>query len=302
MKRELISLAIGNIRADHITFALSESPWTRPVHSYESRRRSRRSWRSRRAIVIAAAAALLAALAVTAYAAGLFRSLFSGFGEQHHVSEPDWYAQAEEHSEKKSETVRLEDLPGNAFTLSEAYYDGKALILAYSLDALRYPVQFGFGPGDEGFDELYTPGVGYGVVLPEEYSLPEDYTREQEIFSGSEAGGFIVREVYPGDHIRLTDGTDLGPPTEMGREGDQIILAWKETDMEIGSHDGPVHIHRSGLSEAAQGRTELELVFTVRDTLHYYYKDDQGQIWQHVRKLAEEEVVFTVPADGADKE
>lgn len=249
--------------------------------------------RLRRVAAVILAATLLLALGVMGYAAGIFDSIFARFLPP--AADPEeaaWYEQAGEFSQKEDETVSLRDLPGNTFTLTESFYDGKDLILAYSLDSLRYPVQFGYGPGGENFENLLSQGRWYINAGWENMVSPEDYRRICEELRGSENTGFVIRYAWVGDHVRLADGTDLGPWSGCTFEG-QAIMEWRETEKQISAGDASVPVRQDGLPEAARGRSSLELVFTIRESLLYYYKNGD-EFLLYSSPLGEESVPITV--------
>lgn len=277
MNRQLISVAIGNIRDDHITAALLYTPKARANHYSRETNRPRPT---KRMIAIVLAAALLLAFAITAYATGWFESFFAKVSEQYNVPDPERYEHAGDLSSKEPETINLKDLPGNTFTLSESFYDGEDLLLAYSLDSMKYPAQFGFGPGDENFDQLTSTGPWYIDGQWENQVPAEDYERICEALRSEENTGYIIRVAYLGDHIRLTDGTDLGPMLNNYTIDGNVILECQE-----------------GLPEAVKNRRELDLVFTVREILNYYYKDG-GTLYRYTLNLSESSVTISIPNHG----
>ena len=91
------------------------------------------------------------------------------------------------------------------------------------------------------------------------------------------ASGFVIRTAYLGDHIRLTDGTDLGPMLSNSTADGSVVLECQE-----------------GLPAAAKDRDALELVFTIREMLFYYYKDGDT-FYRYTENLSEETVTVSVP-------
>ena len=265
MDRALISQALGEIRAEHVTAALVHRP-------------ARAGIRKKAVLALLAAAALLA-LAATAYALGAFGSLFAEVPEILPVPDPARYEIAGALSDKEPKAVPLEDLPGHTFTLTESYYDGQELLLAYSLDSMKYPVLFGFGPGDDGFEELIPIGRWYIDSQWQEQVTPEEYRRMETLFRQEDSVGFVIRSAYLGDHIRLSDGTDLGPMVQTEVDGNTILEC------------------QNGLPEAARDREELELVITVREILNYYYKENET-LYQATRLLQETTAEISVPNTG----
>ena len=234
----------------------------------------------RRMIAVAAAACLVLALGVTAYATGLAQSIIAQIRYGTPDAERDALLQtAGELSNKESETVTLTELVGNAITLDESYYDGENLMLVYTLDALKIPVEFGYGPGGEHFDELYTPGEDYTLAFQEENFSPEDFQKVLQIQRGTEPAGFIHRYVAIGDHIRLADGTDVGPV--FGTPADGKVLLQNQNE----------------LPEAARNQDSLELTLYVKEYVMYYYKD--GTLEYSYSPVVEgEPVTFTIPNCG----
>lgn len=270
MNRALISDALGQLREEHITAALCRA----------DAGRAKRSPKVRRLTAVVLAAALLLVLAVTAAATGLFSSVFARIGELWAVPDPERYERAGEISQKEPERVDLAALPGNTFTLSESYYDGEDLLLAYSLESLRYPVAFGFGPGDEGFANLTPVGPWYISAQWEQELSAEDYEEICRLLREEDSAGFVIHSAYLGDHIRLTDGTDLGPMLSHALPDGQVILEPQD-----------------GLPESARDREELALVFTLREALGYYYKE-AGILYMYHAPLREETVTIVVPRVG----
>ena len=251
----------------------------RKIH--ENSTHPRRSFR--RITAVALAACLILALGVTAYATGFAQSVIAQIRYATPDAERDALLQeAAKKSNKEPETVELTETAGTgeSFTLEESYYDGENLMLVYSLDTLIRPVEFGYGPGDEYFDELHTAGEGYVLAFQEDDFFPEDFAKVLEIQLGTEAAGFIRRNLYIGDHIRLADGTDLGPMMGMETDGGKIFL----------QNQGP-------LPEAARGLDALEVTFYIKEGTMYYYKDGV-QEYTYCPVVQGEPVTFTISNCG----
>ena len=271
MNRYLISTALGGIRDEYITAAACSPADIQSVRRIPTKKM----------LMIVAAAVLLLAFSVTAYASGWLTSIFSRVGEQFGIPTPSRYDEAGELSNKTPERISLRDLPGIVFTLSESYYDGEDLLLAYSLETTTYSVQFGFGPGHEGFDSLRWLGEFDPAVLRDAVSA-NDYERITDFYLTVETGGFIVRTSFLGDHIRLPDGTDLGPIlNNYTIDGTRILEC------------------QNALPESARGKDELTLVFTVREALVYFYKDG-STLYQYSDPLREENVTVVIPSTGGN--
>ena len=136
--------------------------------------------RFRPALIAAAAAALLLALGITAYATGWAQSFIAQIPARYAVPDAERDAlleKAGELSNKEPETVELTEteITGESFTLEESYYDGENLMLVYSLDALLRPVEFGYGPGGEHFDDLHTAGENFQLAFQPDDFTPEDF-------------------------------------------------------------------------------------------------------------------------------
>ena len=242
----------------------------------ETTARPRRPFR--RAVIIAAAACLILALGITAYATGFAQSIIAQIRYDTPDAERDALLQkAGELSNKEPETVNVTKTEGNSITLDESYYDGENLMLVYSLDALLRPVEFGYGPGGEHFDELHTAGENYEIAFQEEDFFPEDFEKVHAIQCGTEAAGFVWRSLYIGDHIRLADGTDLGPMMGMEMDGGKVFL----------QNQGP-------LPETARGLDELEVTFYIKEGVMYYYKDGAIE-YTYCPVTQGEPVTFTIP-------
>ena len=234
----------------------------------------------RRITALALAACLVLALGVIAYATGFAQSIIAQIPTRFATPDAERDAlleKAGEMSNKEPETVELTETEeaGESFTLEESYYDGENVMLVYSLDTLTRPVEFGYGPGDEHFDDLWTAGEGYQLTFRENEVSPEDFQKILEIQQGTEATGFIRRYIDIGDHIKLADGTDLGPMNGMEKDG-KVFLQ-----------------NQNPLPEAARGLDELELTLYVKEFVMYYYTDGT-QEYTYSPVVQGEPVTFTI--------
>ena len=238
----------------------------------------------RRITAVAIAACLVLALAVTAYATGFAQSVIAQIPARFAVPDAERDAlleKAGEKSNKEPETVDLTqtEIEGESFTLEESYYDGENVMLVYSLDTLTRPVEFGYGPGDEHFDDLWTAGEGYQLTFGENEVSPADFQKILEIQHGTEEAGFIHRHIGIGDHIKLADGTDLGPMNGIEKDG-KVFLQ-----------------NQNPLPEAARELDELELTLYVKEFVMYYYTDGV-QEYTYCPVVQGEPVTFTIPNCG----
>ena len=108
----------------------------------------------------------------------------------------------------------------------------------------------------------------------------EDFDRICRELRAEDATGFIIRQAYLGDHIRLTDGTDLGPMLDSYTVEGNVILECQE-----------------GLPESARNKDGLELVFTLRENLSYFFKEDET-MYVYTVPLDEEQVTIAISNNG----
>lgn len=230
--------------------------------------------------ILVAIMAMILALSVTAYATGFVESVIAKMAAAWAVPDAERDAQYEaagEKSNKEPQTVSLTKIVGNAMTMEESYYDGETLMIVYSLDTMRYPVTFDFGPESEGFDKLEkVEGVSI-EWLRAEYGISDgDFEKIREKLNTDGKAGFITTQIALGDHVLLADGTDIGP------------MSFKEID-------GKICLEcQNGLPEEAKNREQLELVFTVKcwEVCHYIDGED---IYHFYSAAEEEKVTFTIP-------
>ena len=179
-------------------------------------------------------------------------------------------------TEPEPTTASLRDLPSARFSLSESFYDGSTLILAYDPQNMIYPVEFGYSPDD--IENLNYMGRWYINTGWQDIIFPEDYEHIEKILREEEQCGFVLRYIYLGDHVRLTDGTDLGPWAELNDAG-TVVRKWSE--------------EASALPNEAKGRDALDLVLTIREVLVYHYKDGENYYYGS-ESLGEKTVTVTV--------
>ena len=230
--------------------------------------------------VLVAVLTMIFALGVTAYATGFADSVIAKMAAAWAVYDADRNAQFEaaaEKSNKEPQTMSLTEMMGNAMTMEESYYDGETLMIVYSLDTTHYPVSFDFGPESENFDKM-EKAEGVSVEwLRTQYGISDgDFQTIREKLDTDGKVGFRSRQIGVGDHILLTDGTDIGP-------------------MAMAEMDGKIFLEcQDGLPEEAKNREQLELVFKIRSWEICHYID--GTDIYHFYSVAEEEkVTFTIP-------
>lgn len=229
---------------------------------------------------LAAALALIFTLGMTAYANGFFDSIIAKMSGAY--ATPDEtrdarYEAAAENSDKEPETAELRQLIGNAMTVEESFYDGDSLMLAYSLDTMSYPIDYSFDAGDVRYSKLQKLESVSMEWFRTEFDISDaDYEaicakiREQGDVS------FVLTRVELGDHVALTDGTDIGPMTSMEIDGSVFLEP------------------QNGLPEKARSRDQLELVFTV-NCREICFRIDGEDIYTHWPEPRSEEVTFTIP-------
>lgn len=229
---------------------------------------------------LAAAIALIFTLGVTAYAAGVFDSIIAKMSGAY--ATPDEvrdarYEAAAEISTKEMETIDLSQLLGNSITMEESFYDGDDLMVVYSLDALTYPIDYGFDSSDERYASLELRESLTLDWFKNEFDISDDDYAEicGKVSSDGEAS-FILTRIELGDHVVLTDGTDVGPMTIM-------------------EFDGSVFLEpQNGLPEDAKNREQLDLVFTVNYRDICFRIDGEG-IYTYWPQPQSEKVTFTIP-------
>lgn len=228
----------------------------------------------------AAAIALVFTLGVTAYAAGVFDSIIARMADSYAVPDEardDRYEAAAEISVKEPETVDLTQLVGNAITMEESYYDGNDLMLVYSLDSMTYPIDYSFDAADERYSSLsLQESLSLDWFKTEFRISDEDLSEIRSRIDANGEAAFVLTRIELGDHVVLTDGTDVGPMTVM-------------------EFDGSVFLEpQNGLPAAAKNREQLELVFTVnrRDICFRIDGEDIYTCWPQPES---ETVSFTIP-------
>ena len=188
-------------------------------------------------------------------------------------------------AEEEPAKVSVRDLPNNEISLCESFYDGTSLMLAYDPRSMIYPVEFGFVP--DSLDDLQNMGRWYIHTGWQAHMTQEDFQHVETMFREEEQCGFVLRYFYLGDHIRLTDGTDLGPWVGMN-EGDTVFMKWPS---ETSHESNQIH---SSLPSEAQNRDVLDLELTIREIVEYHYKDGNNYYYGN-EALGEKIITLSVP-------
>ena len=188
--------------------------------------------------------------------------------------------------EEEPAKTSVRDFPNNRFSLCESFYDGTSLTLAYKPESMIYPVEFGLVP--DNLDDLQNMGRWYINAGWQTSMTQEDYEHVAKMLREEEQCGFVLRYFYLGDHICLTDGTDLGPWVGMN-EGGTVFMKWPS---ETSQESNQIH---SSLPREAQNRDALELVLKIREIVEYHYKDGDTYYYGN-ELLGEKTVVITVIA------
>jgi len=231
---------------------------------------------SRRLVAVTVVVVLALALGITASAAGLL-SYFQGQPKNLTRTDRDegFYDQAAELSDKTPQSSSVSD--GSFFTVEESYYDGEELILAYSLESTRYPVDYSFGPEHEYFDKLTLDPANYLLLWNKNLS-DQEYTDIMNRLNEYGQVGFILKRTDLGDHITLTDGTDIGPfmGGPSGEDKDKIVLE-----------------PQFGLPDAAKNLDALDMVFHLK-TFEAYIWLEGNNVWYYYPEVRGEQVSFTL--------
>ena len=211
---------------------------------------------SKRMLTIAIAAVMVMALTVVGFATDVIPSFFTALG-----SGDAFYQMAGEKSDKTKEMVEPTTEQVISLTKEESYYDGENVVLAYTLNRKGATIEFGFGPDDENFENLFTPPEHNQTSLSQlwhSYNLPAaDFAKAEVALLKDGAVGFTVRYAGVGDHLKLGDGSDPGPM--IGGEVDGTIILRNQNK----------------LPEQARNLEEITLCLGVKQYVAYYYvKDD----------------------------
>ena len=127
----------------------------------------------------------------------------------------------------------------------------------------------GGSPGSAGFAPLYQ-------------SLSnEQYLEIMAKLKLSGKVGFVIRTVDVGDHVTLTDGTDIGPFIGGELDGYTVLVP------------------QNGLPDLAKGRDKLDLTFHVK-TYEAYIWLEGDQVYSYFPVIAGVPVTFEIRNSAAD--
>lgn len=225
---------------------------------------------SKRMLLVAVVAAMVMALSVVGFATGVLPSLIGRLGNGYYNdTNPErdaFYQMAGEMSDKNAQTVHPDTEQASSLTKEESYYDGEKLVLAYTLNTETASIDFDFGPEHEYFGELFTPPEYNRTSMQQiwlDHGLPaSDFAKAQAKMQTDGAVGFTVRYAGIGDHVKLDDGTDLGPMVG-GREADDVVFLENQNE----------------LPEQARNQDEITIQLGVKQYVHYYYVEDGVVSW-----------------------
>lgn len=245
---------------------------------------------SKRLLTVAVAATMVMALAVVGFATDALPSLIGRLGSGHFADinpERDaFYQMAGEKSDKTAETVYPETEQMLSLTKEESYYDGEKLVLAYTLNTEEASLSFDFGPDHEYFGELFTPPEHNRTSLSQVFIdlglTNADYLKAEAKLLADGAVGFTVRYAGIGDHVKLADGTDLGPMVG-GRGSDDVMILENQ----------------NVLPEQAQNQDSITVQLGVKEYVHYYYVED-GVVSYYCPVAEAEWIPFTIENVNAE--
>lgn len=109
----------------------------------------------------------------------------------------------------------------------------------------------------------------------------EEFSNIEKEFREMDECGFALRYMYLGNHIRLTDGTDLGPWSSQPGNGPAL-------------DDSAATILLSFLPAEAFDRDTLDIKLTIREVIEYHYKNGEKYYYGN-EPLEEKTVTITVP-------
>lgn len=223
---------------------------------------------------LAVALAALAVMVGVAFATGVAQSIIQGMKILYDGEDESKYEAIDEIAQSPMSTRALPEVEDGRLMLHQSYYDGEQIILSYSLTG-NNRADFGFGPGHEKFSELQ-PTDGLMIDFERELT-PEDYQTMQSKLASEGRVGFIVKDMYVGDHLRLADGTDLPERNDIQIEHGYYYAQLAQP-----------------LPEAARNVESLDIAFRVKQSTTYYYRDQTGEyyLFEPVRN---DDIVFTVP-------
>lgn len=112
---------------------------------------------------------------------------------------------------------------------------------------------------------------------------PEEYETAWKTLRETGHLGVVQSIVYVGDHIKMTDGTDLGPTGQQNMDSNDSY-----------AHSGNILIRASELPAEAQNLDRLDFLLNIRQVRVYYYMELGGPCYSFYDHVATSEVPFSV--------
>lgn len=226
--------------------------------------------------------AIVAVLALTGAALALGVNLFEYFSER-----DARYAQIAPQAELATQspiTIASQPLGTTNATIQNAYYDGKSLLVGYSIEnSTRIEA---FAPTDAQLanmqldDTISIPGVDIqSDVLTEYYESVKNGT----------PFGYVLYSVYPSDHTETDDGFDLPPMTEteeVSSSGARYVIR---------EYENP-------LPQEVQDRDELNIQIRLWQSISYHYFDGTDYYFLTDRNEADAMTANIKRADEQEKQ
>lgn len=158
---------------------------------------------------IALALAMVLALALCGIAIAESLNLFDHFGQ--HDDRIQTIAQDAVLKEQSAITVESVQLGATTAVITNAYYDGQSLIVAYAIENGTRTEPF--TPTEEQFSRMtkIESQIGFIATTDAEAQLNLEYI---EACEKGEPFGLVHYSVYPSDHTTTSEGVDLPPITE----------------------------------------------------------------------------------------
>ncbi len=230
--------------------------------------------------ILIAAVITVSLLTGAAFATGTAQSVFSTMIGWYRGDDATKYEVIDELSNKEEVSVTIPQMEDSLLTLSQSYYDGKQLMLGYTLNAHVKPAKFDFGPEHENLDKLVPVETETTVVnlSLEDKLTADEYAQFMQTLEETGSAGVIFYDIYVSDHVLLEDGEDIGP--------------YDYTELPNGVYMEFI----TPLAEAAQNQAELSIFFKVKCTPWYYYQNSEGAYYYCAADESEIVLIeFTIP-------